>query len=357
MRVLVTGGCGFIGANLCLHLVHDIGWEVLNVDVLTYAANPASLHPVADHPRYHFLKADIADADAMRRAFVDFAPEIIMHLAAESHVDRSIADAAPFLHTNVIGTHVLLNVATDYWRTLPENERQHFRFLHVSTDEVFGDLGDESGYAFTEESPYAPSSPYAASKAAADHLARAWHRTYGLPVIITNSSNTYGPRQFPEKLIPRMIINAIFGRPLPVYGNGKNVRDWMHVTDHVSALLRVARRGKPGRSYCIGSRCQRSNIDLLHELCRILDELHPSTAPHEHRITFVPDRPGHDQRYAIDPSRMENELGWRPQMNFEEGLRHTVRWYLDNEKWWRPLLDRVATHGHTPILHEEKSGG
>ncbi|WP_038035709.1 dTDP-glucose 4,6-dehydratase [Thermopetrobacter sp. TC1] len=356
MRVLVTGGCGFIGANLCLYLVREAGCHVLNVDALTYAANPASLRPIADHARYRFLRADIADAGAMRQAIAAFAPDIIIHLAAESHVDRSITDAAPFLRTNVIGTHVLLQAATAYWQALPPERQCHFRFLHVSTDEVFGDLSLQEERAFSEQSPYAPSSPYAASKAAADHLVRAWHRTYGLPILITNCSNNYGPRQFPEKLIPRMIINALLGRPLPVYGRGENVRDWLHVEDHVRALFRVAQKGRPGRTYCIGGRCERSNIDLVRTLCRMLDEMRPAGTPHERRITFMPDRPGHDRRYAIDPTRIETELGWRPRLNFDDGLRQTVRWYLNNEDWWRPLLKRAAARGEGGILYEDGTG-
>ena len=352
MRVLVTGGCGFIGSNLCLRLVEREGCEVLNIDKLTYAANPASLEPVAGHPRYRFLQADICDRGTMQEALTDFRPQVVMHLAAESHVDRSIDDAAPFLRTNVLGTHTLLEAATEYWRSLPARERSHFRFLHVSTDEVFGELGGDG--LFSEDSPYAPSSPYAASKAAADHLVRAWHRTHGLPVVITHSSNNYGPRQFPEKLIPRMILNAVSGRRLPVYGNGGNVRDWLHVEDHVQALLLVAWHGQPGRSYCIGARCERSNIEVVRTLCRILDELHPAGAPHEDLITFVEDRPGHDWRYALDPARIENELGWRACIPFEDGLRQTVAWYLANEHWWRPLFERSEKNGRATILFNDK---
>lgn len=351
MRVLVTGGCGFIGSNLCLHLVQREGCEVLNIDKLTYAANPASLEPIATHPGYRFLQADICDAQAMRQAIVDFQPRVILHLAAESHVDRSIEDAAPFLRTNVLGTHALLEAATEYWHGMPVDEREAFRFVHVSTDEVFGELGEEG--VFNEASPYAPSSPYAASKAAADHLVRAWHRTHELPVVITHSSNNYGPHQFPEKLIPRMILNAISGRRLPVYGDGSNVRDWLHVEDHVRALLTVAQQGRPGQSYCIGARCERSNIDLVRTLCRILDELRPVGAPHEARIIFVDDRPGHDWRYALDPTRIENELGWRACIPFEEGLRQTVEWYLTNEHWWRPLLERGEANGRASILFQD----
>ena len=348
MRIIVTGGCGFIGSNLCLHLVQEEGHEVLNIDKLTYAANPASLDAIASHPRYRFLKADICDRQAMQQAIRDFGPDVIMHLAAESHVDRSIDDAAPFLQTNVIGTQVLLEAATDYWRSLPESRRGNFRFLHVSTDEVFGELGDTG--TFNENSPYDPSSPYAASKASSDHLVRAWHRTHGLPILITNCSNNYGPRQFPEKLIPRMILNALHDRPLPIYGEGKNVRDWLHVKDHARALLLVAQRGQPGRTYCIGGRCERSNIEIVKTLCSILDELRPEKAPHADLITFVEDRPGHDWRYAIDPSRIEKELGWQAQVQFEEGLRQTVLWYLDNEDWWRPLLERASQGGRAAIL-------
>ena len=352
MRVLVTGGCGFIGSALCLRLVREEGCEVLNIDKLTYAANPASLAAIENHPRYRFLHADIADVAAMRRAFRDFNPDVVMHLAAESHVDRSIEDTAPFLHTNVLGTHALLEAALDHWRALPEDRRHRFRFLHVSTDEVFGDLG-ETG-VFSEKTPPDPHSPYAASKAAADHLVRAWCHTYGLPALITNCSNNYGPRQFPEKLIPRMILNALHGRPLPIYGTGENVRDWLHVEDHVRALWLVPRRGAPGRTYCVGGRCERRNIDLVRAICAILDELRPEGAPHERLITFVADRPGHDRRYAIDPERIETELGWRAEIPFEDGLRRTVRWYLDNEAWWRPLLERAERDGRSILTEAER---
>ena len=348
MRVVVTGGCGFIGSNLCLHLVEQEDCEVLNIDCLTYAANPASLDSIATHPNYHFLRADICDAETMHRPIADFRPQVVMHLAAESHVDRSIDNAAPFLRTNVMGTHALLKAATAYWRDLTDERRKAFRFLHVSTDEVFGEL-EENGL-FDENSPYKPNSPYAASKAAADHLVRAWHRTHSLPVLVTHCSNNYGPRQFPEKLVPRMILNALHGKSLPVYGDGRNVRDWLHVTDHVRALLAVARHGKPGRSYCIGGRCERSNLEVVRLLCRILDELHPAGAPHENLITFVSDRPGHDRRYALDPTRIESELGWQPRVPFEKGLRDTVEWYLANESWWRPLLESGRELGRATIL-------
>jgi len=333
-RVMVTGGAGFIGSALCRLLVAE-GTEVLNVDKLTYAANLKSLDPVAGKDNYRFLKADIGDGAAMAKALAEFRPDAVIHLAAESHVDRSITGSAAFIETNIVGTHRLLEAARDYWNALPENEAGRFRFLHVSTDEVYGSLGPEG--SFTEETRYDPSSPYSASKAAADHLALAWHRTYGLPVLVSNCSNNYGPYHFPEKLIPLALTNAVERKAIPVYGDGSNVRDWLYVEDHARALALAAERGEPGRKYNIGGRAESSNIDLIRTLCAILDEHLPEHVPHERLISFVTDRPGHDHRYAIDPSFAERSLGWRPQETLETGLRKTVRWYLDNRDWWEPL--------------------
>jgi dTDP-glucose 4,6-dehydratase len=335
MRVLVTGGAGFIGSALVRHLVRDVGAEVLNVDNLTYAGNLASLRSIEDLKNYYFLRANICDQTKMAEALAGFRPDRIMHLAAESHVDRSINGARDFVQTNIIGTYTLLEAARGYWQSLQASERMNFRFLHVSTDEVYGSLGKQG--KFEETSPYDPSSPYSASKAASDHLAIAWHRTYGLPVIISNCSNNYGPFHFPEKLVPLTILNALEGRSLPVYGRGSNIRDWLYVDDHVQALDLIARRGRPGEKYNVGGRNEKSNIDTVRTICRILDELAPSKAPYAKQIAFVPDRPGHDARYAIDASKLETELGWKARTSFESGIRATVRWYLDNEWWWGPL--------------------
>jgi len=337
MRILVTGGAGFIGSALVRHLVTD-GHEVLNVDALTYAGNLASLKLVADRPNHRFLKADIRDAGAMSQAMSGFRPERVMHLAAESHVDRSITGAADFIQTNVVGTFVLLEAARAYWSTLAEAERGAFRFLHVSTDEVYGSLGAEG--LFHETTPYDPSSPYSASKAASDHLAKAWHRTYGLPVVVSNCSNNYGPCHFPEKLIPLTILNALQGRELPVYGKGENIRDWLYVEDHARALDLIAAKGQPGETYNVGGRNERRNIDVVQRICEVLDRLVPADRPHAELIAYVTDRPGHDARYAIDATRLETELGWRAQENFESGIEKTVQWYLDNEWWWGPLRER-----------------
>ncbi|MDR9761799.1 dTDP-glucose 4,6-dehydratase [Rhizobium redzepovicii] len=339
MRILVTGGAGFIGSALVRHLVNEIGAEVLNVDTLTYAGNLASLKSVEAAPNYQFLRADICDNVGMQEAFASFRPDIVMHLAAESHVDRSISGAADFIQTNIVGTFSLLDAARHYWDGLDARRKSAFRFLHVSTDEVYGSLGDEG--LFEETTPYDPSSPYSASKAASDHLAIAWHRTYGLPVVVSNCSNNYGPFHFPEKLIPLMILNALEGKPLPIYGNGSNVRDWLYVEDHARALFTIASRGRPGEKYNVGGRNERRNIDVVHRICAILDGVYSDKAPHAHLITNVTDRPGHDARYAIDASKLESELGWKAQETFETGIAKTVHWYLENEWWWRPLREKV----------------
>jgi dTDP-glucose 4,6-dehydratase len=340
MRVIVTGGAGFIGSALVRHLVLEKGCEVLNIDALTYAGNLASLSAVEDKPNYRFLHANICDREAMERATADFRPDRIMHLAAESHVDRSITGAADFIQTNVIGTFTLLETARGYWSELDDKAKDAFRFLHVSTDEVYGSLGDEG--LFTEDTPYDPSSPYSASKASSDHLAKAWQRTYGLPVVVSNCSNNYGPYHFPEKLIPLTILNALAGERLPVYGKGENIRDWLYVEDHARALDLIAERGRAGETYNVGGRNERRNIDVVRQICSVLDELAPANRPREELIEFVTDRPGHDARYAIDATRLETELGWQAQENFDTGIRKTVRWYLDNEWWWQPLRDRYA---------------
>jgi dTDP-glucose 4,6-dehydratase len=335
MRVLVTGGAGFIGSAVVRYLVDAEGVQVLNVDKLTYASNLASVAPVAHDSRYALLKADICDPARMAAAFADFQPDGVIHLAAETHVDRSITGSAAFIETNIKGTHVLLEAARRYFEALPGERRDAFRFLHVSTDEVYGSLGPEG--LFSESTAYDPSSPYSASKAAADHLALAWHRTYGLPTIISNCSNNYGPYQFPEKLIPLMILNAIDGKPLPVYGNGSNVRDWLYVDDHVRALFLILRKGRVGEKYNVGGRNEQTNLDVVERICEIMDRLNPAGAPHRRLVSFVTDRPGHDHRYAIDASRLEAELGWSAKETFDTGIEKTVRWYLDNREWWESV--------------------
>lgn len=339
-RILVTGGAGFIGSALCRHLVRK-GHMVVNVDKLTYAGNLASLTEIQGKPNYAFVRADICDERRMRAVMATYEIDSVMHLAAESHVDRSIDGPAAFVETNVVGTFRLLNAALAYWRTLDSFSRAQFRFLHVSTDEVFGDLPFDSG-VFTEETPYAPSSPYSASKAAADHFVRAWHHTYGLPIIVTNCSNNYGPYQFPEKLIPLVILNALFEQPLPVYGRGANVRDWLYVEDHARALECALLNGRVGESYNIGCRSERTNISVVEAICTILDAKRPRRNGQSYKdlITFVPDRPGHDRRYAIDPSKAERELGWRAQETFNSGLEKTVEWYLQNAWWWQPIREQ-----------------
>lgn len=340
MRVLVTGGAGFIGSALVRHLVLDKQYSVLNVDALTYAGCLPSLRSVENQPNYRFLHANICDGRAMRDAIGAFRPERIMHLAAESHVDRSITGAADFIQTNVIGTFTLLEAARDYWSALDGEEKDRFRFLHVSTDEVYGSLGQDG--LFSEETPYDPSSPYSASKASSDHLANAWQRTYGLPVVVSNCSNNYGPYHFPEKLIPLTILNALAGERLPVYGEGENVRDWLYVEDHARALDTIVERGRVGETYNVGGRNERRNIDVVRRICSVLDQLSPANRPREELIEFVADRPGHDARYAIDASKLEKELDWRAQETFDTGIEKTVQWYLDNDWWWRPLRERYA---------------
>jgi dTDP-glucose 4,6-dehydratase len=340
LNVLVTGGAGFIGSAVCRHLIKDHGDTVVNVDKLTYAANLASLAEIEAEPRYSFVQADICDAAAMAKIFAEHQPDWVMHLAAESHVDRSITGSGPFIMTNVVGTHVLLDTALAYWRDLSPERAATFRFLHVSTDEVYGSLGAEG--LFTEETAYDPRSPYSASKAASDHLASAWAHTYGLPVVISNCSNNYGPYHFPEKLIPLVTLNGLEGKSLPVYGDGANIRDWLYVEDHARALRLIVERGRVGQTYNVGGRNERSNLEVVHTICDLLDELAGPlpTGPRRNLITFVKDRPGHDQRYAIDATKLETELGWRARETFDTGLRRTVQWYLDNAAWWTPLRAR-----------------
>lgn len=342
MKLLVTGGAGFIGSAVIRHVIQNTDHHILNLDALTYAGNLNSLIQIADSPRYQFAEVDVCDRPSVDESIQSFEPDIVMHLAAESHVDRSIDNPGQFLQTNMVGTYNLLESVRAYWLQLPEGKRHRFRFHHVSTDEVFGDLGDAGGL-FTEETPYAPSSPYSASKAGSDHLVRAWGRTFGLPVVITNCSNNYGPFHFPEKLIPLVIINALKGKPLPVYGEGRQIRDWLFVEDHARALVQVATEGVVGETYNIGGHNEKTNIDVVQAVCSLLDELAPSAMEGIHRyeqlITYVADRPGHDVRYAIDASKIERELGWKPRETFESGLRKTVEWYLANEPWWRAILE------------------
>lgn len=336
MKIMVTGGAGFIGSAVIRLLIKETTHQVLNVDKLTYAGNLESLKEVAESDRYRFIQADICDRQAMETAFASFAPDAVMHLAAESHVDRSIDGPAQFIQTNIFGTYNLLEVARHYAKG-----RSDFRFHHISTDEVYGDL-DLDDSLFTEETPYDPSSPYSASKASSDHLVRSWHRTFGLPVLVTNCSNNYGPYHFPEKLVPLVILNALEGQPLPVYGKGEQVRDWLYVEDHARALVTVVTSGKPGQTYNIGGHNEKQNIEVVKEICAILDDLRPRSdgRHYSEQITFVADRPGHDMRYAIDAGKIERELGWKPAETFATGLRKTVQWYLDNQWWWEPLRQR-----------------
>lgn len=337
--IFVTGGAGFIGSAVVRHLLADTGAFVVNIDKLTYAANLASIPQAAAHPRYAFAKVDICDGADLRALFERYRPHAVMNLAAESHVDRSIDGPGEFVHTNILGTFTLLQEALRHWRTLTPDRRAEFRFLHVSTDEVYGSLGPNG--LFTETTPYAPNSPYAASKASSDHLVRAWRETYELPTVVTNCSNNYGPYQFPEKLIPHMIIKGLFEHPLPVYGDGLNIRDWLYVEDHARALTLVLERGQLGETYNIGGRNERTNLHVVKTICELLDELSPSgNHPRQRLVTFVLDRPGHDRRYAIDASKLERELGWRAQESFETGIEKTVRWYLREKAWWQAILER-----------------
>jgi dTDP-glucose 4,6-dehydratase len=338
MRVLVTGGAGFIGSAVCRHFIRDLSHDVVVIDKLTYAGNLASLAPVATDPRYAFEKHDICDVDAINAIFAKYRPDAVVHLAAESHVDRSISGSDVFVKTNVLGTFTLLEAARKYLAS-SYGGLADFRFLHVSTDEVYGSLGDDG--LFTEATPYDPSSPYSATKAASDHLAKAWQRTYGLPVIVSNCSNNYGPYHFPEKLIPLTILNALDRKPLPVYGDGSNVRDWLFVEDHARALGVMLAKGYPGHTYNVGGRNERANIDVVRQICQWMDRLHQADTPCHELISFVTDRPGHDQRYAIDATKLETDLGWRARETFETGIEKTVRWYLDRSDWWKPLRDKV----------------
>ncbi len=337
MRVVVTGGAGFIGSALIRLLIGNSDWQVLNFDKLTYAGNLHSLASVSESERYTFVQGDIADSQAVSAVLREFQPDAIFHLAAESHVDRSLDGPADFIRTNIQGTYVLLEAARHYWSGLTEAKREKFRFLHISTDEVFGSLGSEG--LFREDNPYDPSSPYSASKASSDHLVRAWHRSFGLPTLVTNCSNNYGPYQFPEKLIPLMILNGLCGKALPVYGKGDNIRDWLYVDDHARALKLVIEKGVPGETYNVGGHNERTNLEVVHTICDLLDELSPrrETGPRRGLIAYVKDRPGHDARYAIDSSKIQRELGWQALENFESGMRCTTQWYLDNTEWWERI--------------------
>ncbi len=350
MKALVTGGAGFIGSALIRHLVGKRGALVLNIDKLTYAAEPRSLVPVEGNEHYAFVQADINDRDAMDEAFATFQPDTVFHLAAESHVDRSITGSADFIQTNINGTHTLLEAARQYWQSSPA--RDAFRFVHVSTDEVYGSLGAEG--LFHEHTAYDPSSPYSASKAASDHLVMAWHRTYGFPSLISNCSNNYGPCQFPEKLIPLMILNALEGEKLPIYGDGMNVRDWLYVEDHARALCLIAVNGRTGETYNIGGRNERTNLAVAETICTLMDERQKQGVPHNKLISFVADRPGHDQRYAIDATKIKSELGWRAEEDFESGLAKTVGWYLANTEWWKPLRKRVYGGERLGLVEENQ---
>lgn len=337
MHVLVTGGCGFIGSAVVRHLIHYTNHHVINVDALTYSASPEAVAEIKDNDRYRFYKANITDAVAMQQAFEKYKPDAVMHLAAESHVDRSIDGPGLFIETNVMGTYTLLQAAYQYWKALPENKKNQFRFHHISTDEVFGALNPNDP-PFNEQTPYDPRSPYSASKAASDHLVRAWYHTYGLPTFVTNTTNNYGIWHFPEKLIPLIIINALEGKELPVYGKGENIRDWLFVEDHAKALVKAVEMGKPGETYAIGAQQPRTNLEVVQTICKILDELKPDPqGKRERLIRFVADRPGHDFRYEIDPTHAQKALGWKAEHNFEMGIRKTIQWYLDHQDWWKTI--------------------
>jgi dTDP-glucose 4,6-dehydratase len=353
-NILVTGGAGFIGSALIRYLITETNHKVTNVDKLTYAGNLESLSSISDSDRYAFRQIDIVELQMIQEVFDEIKPDLVMHLAAESHVDRSITGPADFIQTNIIGSYNLLEAAKNYWQSLADEKRERFRFHHISTDEVYGSLGEEG--LFTENSTYDPSSPYSSSKASSDHLARAWFRTYGLPVLVSNCSNNYGPYQFPEKLIPLMILNAVEGKPLPVYGKGEQVRDWLYVEDHARALYKVVSEGNPGETYNIGGHNEKSNLEVVRSVCRILDEIHPcrteSSYKYESLITFVEDRPGHDQRYAIDATKIKNELGWVPSESFESGIRKTVEWYLENSEWCEHVQDGSYQRERLGLLQE-----
>jgi dTDP-glucose 4,6-dehydratase len=350
MRVLVTGGAGFIGSTACRRLIAH-GDSVLNADKLTYAANPKSLAPIAQHQCYAFERADICDRSAMGQIFRQFQPDAVLHLAAESHVDRSITATGAFVQTNIVGTYQLLEAAREYWARLSPSRKASFRFVHVSTDEVFGSLGREG--LFREDTPYKPSSPYSASKAGSDHLAHAWFRTYGLPVSICNCSNNYGPYQFPEKLIPLAILNAFDGASVPVYGDGSNIRDWLYVEDFVDGLLKLVEHGRPGERYNFGGGSEHTNLEVAKVICKIVDRMVPNAQSRERLITFVPDRPGHDLRYAIDTNKAQRDLDWRPRVEFEIGLEKTVGWYLENREWWEPIRKNVYRGERLGLINAE----
>jgi len=350
MKIVVTGGAGFIGSALCRHLIETTDHSVINLDKLTYAANLDSLKQLETSPRYELAVGDICDRELVEQLLLRHQPDAVMHLAAESHVDRSITGSDAFIRTNIVGTHVLLDAARGYWAALPVPRRDRFRFVCVSTDEVYGSLGPEG--LFSEVTPYDPSSPYSASKAAADHLAMAWFRTYGFPVVVSNCSNNYGPYHFPEKLIPLIILNALEDKPLPVYGNGSNIRDWLYVEDHVKALQLVLERGRPGEKYNIGGRNECTNLEIVERICDMVDAALPTARPRRELIQFVADRPGHDHRYAIDPAKIERELGWRAAEDLETGLAKTVRWFLSHSDWWQPLRHKVYQGERLGIIEQ-----